>query len=336
MRALLEASLPGFQGRDGPVWRARALNSLGLVSYQEGRYPEARALADECQRVATEAGDRRGIAQATHLRGLTFHREHAFEAAHDQFERCLAIFRALSDRQSIAMALCDLGFLAAMRGDTATARALLGAGLSEGREVGNQRRLAIALSAAATLIAERDPERAIRLDGAAIAACERLGARLERGLRVQYESRLSPARQQLGDVNASLALEAGRSMALDEAVDEAITWLTEAGASAAEIGTAAIETGAEADNLAHAAQTDRRAPSNLAALTRRERDVTVLLARGSTNRQIAEVLVISERSAGTYVQRVMNRLRLQNRTQVAAWAVEHGLHEAETLPDSGR
>ncbi|HZO31061.1 MAG TPA: LuxR C-terminal-related transcriptional regulator [Chloroflexota bacterium] len=120
-------------------------------------------------------------------------------------------------------------------------------------------------------------------------------------------------------------------MALDEAVDEAITWLTEAGAPAAEIGTAAIETGAEADNLAHAAQTDRRAPSNLAALTRRERDVTVLLARGSTNRQIAEVLVISERSAGTYVQRVMNRLGLHNRAQVAVWAVEHGLR-GEQLP----
>jgi DNA-binding NarL/FixJ family response regulator len=51
----------------------------------------------------------------------------------------------------------------------------------------------------------------------------------------------------------------------------------------------------------------------------------VLLARGLTNRQIAGALVISEGTAGNYVQRVMNRLGLDNRVQVAAWAVAHGL-----------
>jgi DNA-binding NarL/FixJ family response regulator len=53
----------------------------------------------------------------------------------------------------------------------------------------------------------------------------------------------------------------------------------------------------------------------------------MLLARGLTNRQIAGALVLSERTAGNYVQRVMNRLGLENRVQVAAWAIEHGLAE---------
>jgi DNA-binding NarL/FixJ family response regulator len=62
-------------------------------------------------------------------------------------------------------------------------------------------------------------------------------------------------------------------------------------------------------------------------LTPREREVAVLLARGSTNREIAEALTVSTGTAANYVQRVMNRLGFENRVQVATWAVEHGLHE---------
>jgi DNA-binding NarL/FixJ family response regulator len=64
------------------------------------------------------------------------------------------------------------------------------------------------------------------------------------------------------------------------------------------------------------------------ALTRREREVAGLLGRGLTNRQIASALVVSERTAGNYVQRVLNRLGLDNRAQVAAWAAQHALLDA--------
>jgi pimeloyl-ACP methyl ester carboxylesterase len=60
-------------------------------------------------------------------------------------------------------------------------------------------------------------------------------------------------------------------------------------------------------------------------LTVREREVVALLAQGHTNREIANLLVISERTAENHVQRVLNRLGLRSRSAVAAWAVEHGL-----------
>ena len=63
-------------------------------------------------------------------------------------------------------------------------------------------------------------------------------------------------------------------------------------------------------------------------LTRRERDIAILLARGLTNRQIAQSLVVTEGTAANYVRRVLQRLGFQNRAQVAAWAVEQGLHGA--------
>ncbi|HEY1297049.1 MAG TPA: alpha/beta fold hydrolase [Chloroflexota bacterium] len=62
-----------------------------------------------------------------------------------------------------------------------------------------------------------------------------------------------------------------------------------------------------------------------AGLTRREREVVALIAQGRTNREIADKMVISERTAENHIQRVLNRLGLRSRTQIAAWAVEHRL-----------
>ena len=58
-------------------------------------------------------------------------------------------------------------------------------------------------------------------------------------------------------------------------------------------------------------------------LTRREREVTELVA-GRTNREIAEELVISLRTAETHVQNILTKLGFSSRTQVAAWfAAQH-------------
>jgi DNA-binding CsgD family transcriptional regulator len=59
-------------------------------------------------------------------------------------------------------------------------------------------------------------------------------------------------------------------------------------------------------------------------LSRREHEVALLLAEGCTNREIADRLVISERTAENHVQRIMNRMGLRSRTQIAAWAVQNG------------
>jgi DNA-binding CsgD family transcriptional regulator len=60
-------------------------------------------------------------------------------------------------------------------------------------------------------------------------------------------------------------------------------------------------------------------------LTPREREVAVLLARGLTNRQIAQELVIAEGTAGVHVDHILNKLGFRSRAQVGAWAAEHGL-----------
>jgi hypothetical protein len=49
-----------------------------------------------------------------------------------------------------------------------------------------------------------------------------------------------------------------------------------------------------------------------------------LLARGYTNRQIADELVISERTVDGHVTHILTKLDLSSRAQAAAWAVQQG------------
>ena len=73
---------------------------------------------------------------------------------------------------------------------------------------------------------------------------------------------------------------------------------------------------------AQPAQTDE---VELAQLTDRERDVLGLIARGLSNRQIADTLHITEGTVKGHVSNILSKLHLQDRTQAALYAVRHGL-----------
>jgi DNA-binding NarL/FixJ family response regulator len=65
--------------------------------------------------------------------------------------------------------------------------------------------------------------------------------------------------------------------------------------------------------------------SELAALTRRERDVLQHIARGYTYREIAEALYISIKTVETHVSSVLRKLQLDNRHQLSRWAAERNI-----------
>jgi DNA-binding NarL/FixJ family response regulator len=60
-------------------------------------------------------------------------------------------------------------------------------------------------------------------------------------------------------------------------------------------------------------------------LSAREQEVAQLVARGCTNREIAQQLVIAPRTADTHVGNILSKLNLHSRAELAAWAVAHGL-----------
>ena len=65
----------------------------------------------------------------------------------------------------------------------------------------------------------------------------------------------------------------------------------------------------------------RSGPADRRLLTPREREVAELVAAGLSNRQIAERLVISERTAEAHVEHIRAKLECRSRAQVAAWFV---------------
>jgi DNA-binding CsgD family transcriptional regulator len=65
--------------------------------------------------------------------------------------------------------------------------------------------------------------------------------------------------------------------------------------------------------------------STATLLTSREREVALLIARGFTSRQIADHLVISERTADTHAGHIREKLGLHSRAEIAAWVAREGL-----------
>ncbi len=60
-------------------------------------------------------------------------------------------------------------------------------------------------------------------------------------------------------------------------------------------------------------------------LTDREREVLALVARGFTNKQIADKLYVSEKTARNHVSHILEKLGLSRRSEAAVFAVEHKL-----------
>jgi DNA-binding NarL/FixJ family response regulator len=66
-------------------------------------------------------------------------------------------------------------------------------------------------------------------------------------------------------------------------------------------------------------------------LTEREREVLTLLARGKANKEIANELVIGEKTVKTHVSNILGKLGVSSRTQAALYAVRMGLVPADAL-----
>jgi len=79
---------------------------------------------------------------------------------------------------------------------------------------------------------------------------------------------------------------------------------------------------------------DSEEPALFTELTDRELDVLRLIAKGMTNSQIAENLVISENTVKGHVSNILSKLHLADRTQVAVYAWQSGIVNKEQMKDN--
>lgn len=77
-----------------------------------------------------------------------------------------------------------------------------------------------------------------------------------------------------------------------------------------------------------------RAPENPEALTDREAEILMLLARGKANKQIASSLYISEKTVKAHVSAILMKLGVQSRTQAALHAIRTGLVSIDELGEA--
>lgn len=69
------------------------------------------------------------------------------------------------------------------------------------------------------------------------------------------------------------------------------------------------------------------AKAEFGGLTRREREVAVLVAGGKTNREISDALFVGERTIETHVSHILSKLGFDSRRQITEWAAEKGLEQ---------
>jgi predicted ATPase/DNA-binding NarL/FixJ family response regulator len=325
-------------------WTSTALNLLAEAALHAGRPGEAAERADEALATAAAAGDRwnegyalgtmaaaagqRGdLGEASRLAeaGLAVMRDidHLWGAARtllglgdlarltgdldgaeQRYAAALAVLRQVNARPEIARCLAGLGRIAIDQGNLALGREHLTESITLSRSIGSRIGVIRGLEAFAALaVAERRPDRAVQLTAAAAALREAAGLPQASGARTE---RVLAAASGLGPDAISALREHGVGLDASAAVDLALQ-----GPPPADPGADPGRSGGRA-----------AAPGGL---TPRELEIVALIARGHSNRGIAEELVISPATAARHVANILLKLGFSSRAQVAAWATRAGV-----------
>ena len=306
--ALLEVGLALFRELGDRRGVATSLVNLGFAVLHLGDKERTTVLRQEVEALQREPLDRFTLAWLTTFLALATAYEGDYERSAALATESLAIYRELGDKRGMSLCHIDLGFIELIRGNHERAAVLLEESLSVLR--GSEDKFCIAygfFGLAAVAGAREEPGRAGRLWGAAEVLREEIGVVSLTQWELHaydYEGRVSAARTMLGDEGAWEGVFAeGRAMSAEEAVEYALS---------EEVVPAAPES----------PPADRRTDDSL---TRREREVAALVAQGVTNRQIASELHLSGRTIENHISKLLRKLGLASRAQVAAWATEQRL-----------
>ncbi|HEY8491660.1 MAG TPA: DUF4062 domain-containing protein [Dehalococcoidia bacterium] len=289
---------------DDPGRYGWSLAFRGMIAYNLEDADVAGERLEESLRIGRETGDAMleglswfGLATVAWLR-----RDAA--GAREYLRRALSVEDRLDVPWGKAWALFRLGVLAFLDGDYEEATTYQLESLRLRYELNDRRCTADSLGVIACLASVRGRhEEAAHLLGAAAVAREAAGAVLLPWLRPIYDDATARTRTVLGPEAFEAAWQRGRSMPLHEVVVYALA-IGQARAPAPEAPPAA----------------DEAAP-----LTPREREVAGLIARGLTSREIAERLVVSERTVDAHADHIRAKLGLRSRAEIAVWAASHGL-----------
>jgi non-specific serine/threonine protein kinase len=204
----------------GPGWIGQAHRTLGWLALQTGDYARARTESTAALAQFRAAGERPAVAVVLIDLGDAARGEHEYAEATALYEQSLDLNREFDfHRGHVARLLCRLGDLALDQGDLIQARTRYAESLSIAHVADAPGRIAAALEALGNLaVLQGQPERALRLAGAASACRERSRQPLRPRDQATLMAKLEPARQALDVALQMAAWMEGQAMTADSAV----------------------------------------------------------------------------------------------------------------------
>jgi predicted ATPase/DNA-binding CsgD family transcriptional regulator len=332
-RSLIQECLALGRALGDAIATGWGLIGSGILTIGDGDLTRATDLLDEALAVVGPDGHYHARITAMYWRSEVARAEDDVRRAEMLLDDALRQAREYEDVWILAFMLLTRACVRLERGDAAGTLGPIRESLALRREIGDAWGIAGCVEGLAWASAlQGAPEWAARLFGAAEALREVVGMSHLPGLRANYERAVAVARTQLDDATFGAAWAEGRSLTPNQAIDESLS--PDAGA-ASEIHPAspAAPGAARAGDMSTGGYVDAggmhvrptAAVSRAWALTPREREVAAMIAHGLTSREIAERLIISERTADSHAEHIRAKLGLRSRRQIAAWAIEHGL-----------
>ena len=283
----------------------QTLIDLASVYFISGYLDEARGHFRQVLELARQAGDWRLVARTLNQLGEIARFRGDDALAEQRYRQSLTLWQQLAERERIAMVLHNLAPVVARLGDRRHAAELFRQSLVISRELRHMHGAALCLLGIAGVV-EGDRAAAIdaaRLLSAAEALRATIGVQWQPVDRAEFERSRTAVLARLDDETFGSAWNDGKALSLDAAAEIALKLL----------GTMLA---------AGVVERRRTRPTRLpGGLSRREYQVAQHVALGLTNREIANLLSLSEKTIEMHVSHSLAKLDVRSRAQLAAWLV---------------
>ncbi|MGW8249367.1 MAG: LuxR C-terminal-related transcriptional regulator [Anaerolineales bacterium] len=298
---IAEKNIRIYRKAGPPFYLGMSLLSQGETAIQLGYYEYARELLNESLTLARQDGDKYRQAHSFNSLGDLWRLEHNYTEAASAYESAAVFLKELGAQRDLASLFSNLGYVYLHQGKVERAHRLFCESMTIHQTQQNMPGMTDCLIGfAATAVVGGQPAAGTLLLGAAAAISKLPSASKWRANQMEYDQYLSLAREGLSADDFEEQQEAGHSLSLDQAVEYA-------------------------RQLQFHAEAILSTKEKYGDLTERELEVAALIARGKTNREIAQDLVLSKRTVEKHAANILSKLELANRSQIVRWAINQGL-----------
>ncbi len=330
-----------------------ALFQLGLCLGSQGEYTHALAECQQSLHIAEEIEHRQWQTAAHAMLGGVYSGLLAHRQARDHFEQALVLAQETHSLFWTRMATGYLASVSILLHDYARAGALLHTALSPGTAIQTMAQRMLCCASVELALAQGQPAhalniidrlmasaaqgtegqnslRVLKLRGEALVMLQRpveAAVAFEEAQEIARTQGVRPMHWRICIALGSLYQAQGRNTEAEQVFATARTLIEELAATIADEPLHDNFLQLARAMLPHSRplspkQADKQA---FGGLTAREREVVAQIAQGKSNREIADLLVLSERTIETHVSNIKFKLSFTSRIQIASWAIERGL-----------